>query len=116
MQNEDFFPTIITDLPRADIPIAGLDAYLLQGNNQQVVFMCFENEVEVPEHTHEAQWGVVLEGEIALTINGIMKIFRKGDTYVIPKNVPHSARIKARYKDVSLFNQKDRYKTRKEEP
>lgn len=116
MQNEDFFPDIITDLPRADILIEGLDAYLLQSNNQQVVFMCFENDVEVPEHTHEAQWGVVLEGEIALTINGIMKVFRKGDTYAIPKDVPHSARIKGRYKDVTLFNQKDRYKTRKEEP
>ncbi len=78
MLNE-FFPNIITDLPHADIPIEGLDAYLLQGINQQVIFMCFENAVEVPEHSHEAQWGVVLEGEIELTINGIMKIFRKGD-------------------------------------
>ena len=35
MKNEYFFPNIITDLSRADIPIEGLDAYLLQGINQQ---------------------------------------------------------------------------------
>ena len=38
--------------------------------------MEFGNDVEIPEHFHEAQWGVVLAG----------------------------------YKDVTLFNQRNKYK------
>ncbi len=114
MQNKLSFPELITDLPQADIPIQGLQSYLLQGINHQVVFMIFESNVTVTEHTHEAQWGIVLGGEIELTINGIKKIYQKGDSYFIPKDIPHSANIKAGYKDLTIFNQKDRYKTENE--
>ena len=70
------------------------------------------NDVEVHKHSHASQWGVVLDGEIELTINGNENIFAKGDTYFIPKDVQHSAKIKAGYKDLTLFNQKDRYKAK----
>jgi len=110
--SEKFFPKIITNLPIADIPIKGLSSYLFQGGNQQILFMEFGNDVEIPEHSHEAQWGVVLAGEIELFIEDEKFIFRKGDTYFIPAGAKHSAKIKAGYKDVTLFNQRDRYKIR----
>ena len=47
-----------------------------------------------------------------MTINGKKQIYKKGDTYFILENVLHSAKIKAGYKDLTLFNQKDRYKTK----
>lgn len=112
MSRENPFPLIITSLPKADMPFAGLDAYLLQGKNQQVLFMTFEQAVEVPEHSHEAQWGVVLDGEIELAIAGETKIFTRGDSYYIPKGVPHSAKVKPGYRDVTLFNLRDRYKVK----
>ena len=111
-EKDDFFPKIITNLPEADIPIDGLHSYLLQGQNQQMLFMSFENDVEVAEHSHEEQWGVVLDGKIELTINGNKYTFTKGDTYFIPKDIKHSAKIKKGYKDLTLFNQKDRYKAK----
>ena len=104
------FPDIISHLPEAEIPIAGVKSHLAQCGNQQFIFMNFENDVEVPEHSHEAQWGVVLDGEIELIIEGKKNIFRKGDTYFIPKDIKHSAKIKKGYSDLTLFNQKDRYK------
>jgi len=55
MQNDDFFPKIITNLPQTDIPIHGLNSYLLQCTNHQVIFMSFENDVEVSEHSNGAQ-------------------------------------------------------------
>ncbi|MBW1741113.1 MAG: cupin domain-containing protein [Deltaproteobacteria bacterium] len=110
--SDKFFPEIITSLPNADIPIKGLGSYLFQGENQQILFMEFENDAEVPEHSHEAQWGVVLAGEIELFIDDEKFTFRKGDTYFIPAGAKHSAKIKAGYKDLTLFNQKDRYKIR----
>ena len=62
--SEKYFPEIIRKLPKAKIPIAGIDSFLFQGEDQQILFMEFSENVTVPEHSHEAQWGVVLEGEI----------------------------------------------------
>ena len=112
MAKEKSFPEIITNLPEADIPIEGLHSYLFQGESQQIIFMIFENDVEVPEHSHEAQWGVVLDGQIELFINGNKETFTKGSTYFIPGSTLHSAKIKAGYKDLTLFNQNDRYKAK----
>jgi quercetin dioxygenase-like cupin family protein len=106
------FPDFITKLPQADIPIEKLKAFLLQGEKQQIIFMEFEKDIEVPEHSHEAQWGVVLDGEIELKINEKLHLFKKGDTYFIPNGTKHSAKIKKGYKDITLFNQKDRYKVK----
>ena len=114
MAEKGFFPAIITDLPEADIPIEGLHSHLFQGENQQFVFMSFEKAAEVPEHSHEAQWGVVLDGEIELTIDGKKCTLKKGDTYFVPKDVTHSARIGKGYKDLSLFNQRDRYRAKQQ--
>jgi quercetin dioxygenase-like cupin family protein len=106
---ETFFPKIITNLPKVDINIDGLNAFLFQGNNQQIVFMSFEKDIFVPKHSHEAQWGIVLDGEMRITIDKKEKILKKGDSYFIPREVIHSAKIMAGYKDLTLFNQKDRY-------
>jgi len=109
---ESFFPEIITKLPGAQIPVPGLRSHLFQGENQQIVFMSFEKDAEIPGHSHRAQWGVVLDGEIELTTAGRKQIFNKGDTYFIPEGARHSAKIKAGYKDLTFFDQKDRYKAK----
>ena len=112
MAKEDFFPKVITNLPEADIPIEGVRSHLFQGQHQQFIFMSFDNDVDVPEHSHEGQWGVVLDGEIELTIEGKRYTFKKGETYFIPKGVKHDARIKRGYRDLTLFDQRDRYKAK----
>ena len=108
-EKEEFFPSIITSLPEADLSIEGVNAYVFQGTGQQIVFMSFSRNVEIPAHEHKDQWAVVLSGEIELTIGSETKTYRKGDTYHIPEGVTHSASIKNGYSDVSLFNQKDRF-------
>jgi quercetin dioxygenase-like cupin family protein len=108
-----FFPDIITKHQSADIPLDGVKSHLVQAGKQQFIFMQFDNDVEVPEHFHEAQWGVVLGGEIELTIAGKRNILKKGDTYYIDKDVKHSAKIKKGYSDLTLFNQPDRYIVKK---
>jgi quercetin dioxygenase-like cupin family protein len=64
------FPEPILNLPQADIPLKGLNAYLSQSNNHQIIFMEFSEEVDMPEHTHASQVGIVLEGKIDLIIDG----------------------------------------------
>ncbi|MBX7204720.1 MAG: cupin domain-containing protein [Bacteroidia bacterium] len=105
-----FFPDIITRHPGADIPLDGVNSRLVHAGEQQFIFMEFDRDVEVPDHSHNAQWGVVLDGQMEITINGKTQTFTKGDTYFIGKDIMHSAKIKKGYKDLTLFDQPDRYK------
>jgi len=113
MTNE-VFALPIRNLPLADIPLEGVTAYLSQGDNHQVIFMHFKNDVILPEHSHRAQIGFVLEGEIELTIDGVMYHFSKGDRYFIPEGVRHSGRIFAGYADITFFDEMDRYIRKKD--
>jgi quercetin dioxygenase-like cupin family protein len=108
----ELFPEQIRNLPQADIPLDGIKAYLSQAQNHQILFMEFSEDVEVPEHSHEAQWGVVLAGKVDLTIDGIKHTYSKGDSVFIPKGAKHSAKIYAGYADISFFNEKDRWKAK----
>ena len=104
------FPAPIAALPEADVPLDGVRAYLSQSDQHQIIFMEFSKDATVPEHSHESQWSVVLEGKLDLTIEGVMRTYSKGDRMFIPKGAKHSAKVYAGYADISFFNQKDRYK------
>jgi quercetin dioxygenase-like cupin family protein len=109
---EEFYPEIIRNLPEAEIPIAGVRGHLMQSEHGQLVFFDISETAEVPPHTHGAQWGVVLDGEMELTIGDETRLYRKGDTYLIPAGVTHSATFKTRCKILDLFADKDRYKVK----
>ena len=108
----DIFPDPIKNLPKADIPLKGITAYLSQAETHQILFMQFEDNIELPEHSHEAQWGIILDGRIDLTIDGATKTYLEGERYFIPARVKHSAKIYAGYADITFFNEKDSYKTK----
>ena len=106
------FPEPIKNLPEADIPLDGVRAYLSQSDTHQILFMEFEKDVDLPEHSHAAQIGIVLEGEIELVIGGEKRYFTKGDRYYIPAGVKHSGKIYAGYADVTFFNEPNRYSSK----
>lgn len=116
---QTLFPKAIESLPLADIPLNGLTAFLSQGENHQILFMTFDQDVVLKEHVHEAQYGIVLKGKIDLCIDGKEKTFYKGDQYYIPPGVKHFGKIYAGYADVTFFDEKNRYSiktmTQKEE-
>lgn len=104
------FPKPISNLPEAKIPIEGVKGYLSQGENNQIIFMEFSKDVDIPKHSHESQWEVVIKGKVDLEIDGIKKTYRQGDTFFIPKGITHSARVYAGYTSIAFFNEKQRYK------
>ena len=106
---EGVFPEPIRNLPQADIPLQGVSAFLAQGDSYQILFMEFNEDVDLPEHAHAAQVGMVLEGRIDLEIGGQRQSFTRGDRYYIPAGVKHSGKIHAGYADVTFFAQRDRY-------
>lgn len=109
----DEFPKMIKDLPVADIPFDGVRGWILQGENQQALFLDIDPIGEVSEHSHSAQMGVVIEGEMSLTIGGETRRYKKGDTYYIPEGVPHSAVFHSVFKAIDIFDEKERYKVKK---
>ncbi|WP_031385992.1 cupin domain-containing protein [Desulfonatronum thiodismutans] len=110
---ENIFPPPIKALPEADIPIDGITAYLSQAADHQLIFMQFEMDADLPEHSHAAQVGFVLSGVIELTIDGVKKQFRKGDIYSIPAGVLHSGKVHAGYSDITFFAEAGRYTAKK---
>jgi len=67
----------------------------------------------VPEHSHSyAQWGMVIEGKMKLTINGKTKTVKKGDNYLIPARAKHQAKFLTKTQVIDLFSEKTRYKTK----
>jgi len=107
---KDIFPKVVKKLPKADILLDGVEAYLSQGENHQILFMKFNENVQITEHSHGAQWGIVLSGEIELNIDGKVRIYSQGDRYFIAEGITHSAKITSGYADITFFGEKDRYK------
>ena len=104
------FPEFIRRLPDIDIPLAGVTGQLLQGDKQQVVFLEASEDTPVPEHSHRAQWELVIAGKVDLTIRGEKRTYRAGDSFYIPEGIPHSALVYAGFRSVIFFDQTDRYR------
>lgn len=96
-------------LPEADVPIRGVQVRLLRGPTASAIFWVATEDTQVPEHRHGDQWGVVLEGQIRLTIGGKPRTCRKGDEYYIPAGVPHAADLNAGARVIDFFDDPDRY-------
>ena len=109
MKEIDEFPEFIKGLPEIELPVPGSRGYLMQGASQQIVFMEFNQDIEMPEHTHAEQWEFPLAGKAVLHIDGDSREYRAGDNFYIPANVPHGATVPAGYKAMAIFNTPDRY-------
>lgn len=112
MTKETDFPEIIKQLPEADQHFPGVCLWILQGKDHQVGFSDIAALGEVEEHSHGAQWGIVLDGEMELTISGETKVYKKGDVYYIPSGAPHSGNFPTRVKTLDFFEDRDRYPIR----
>jgi quercetin dioxygenase-like cupin family protein len=109
MKGIDRFPEFVTGFTEAALPFGGARGWFVSGDHQQVVFIEFSESADVPEHSHEEQWEIVLAGRVRLRMGGEETKFEAGDNFFIPAGVPHSARVEAGYKAVIVFNEPDRY-------
>jgi len=106
------YPEMIRGLPEIDIQVKGIRGWLLSSADKQVVFFDIQPVGVIPPHSHCAQWGIMLEGEMSLTIDEETKTYRKGDRYYIPEGVVHSANFISRVNVIDIFDAPDRYKTK----
>jgi quercetin dioxygenase-like cupin family protein len=108
----DAYPEMIIRLPEADVPVPGIRGWLLQGTDRQVVFFDIEPTAKIPPHSHGEQWGIVVSGEMDLTIGGETRHCRPGASYFIPAGVEHYATFRSRVRAIDVFADRNRYQRR----
>jgi quercetin dioxygenase-like cupin family protein len=104
------FPEFVTGLPEADIPFPGVRGWISQAPGHQVIFMDIDPIGEVAPHRHGEQWGIVVEGEMKLTIGGVAHTYRAGDSYHIAAGVEHAATFPTRVRVIDVFADASRYR------
>ncbi len=111
VQKVSAYPDVITRLPEAKVACEGGKAWILQAESSQLVFFYFEEGTDMPAHSHTyPQWGMVIEGEMELTIDGKPQRFKKGDEYLVPAGKAHSAKFFRSTRVMDYFSEKNRYK------
>ncbi|MGB3177980.1 MAG: cupin domain-containing protein [Albidovulum sp.] len=105
------YPDFIKAFPSIDVPFPDdvVQTAVVQSDNGLVAFFTFLRDMELPPHSHGAQWGTVIEGQIEFTIGAETKIYRAGDSYSIPAGVEHGALIKSGTRVIDVFEEADRY-------
>lgn len=106
------YPAFVKSLPEADLPLKGFRGWLLQGQSGLCMFNEADVDVNVPEHSHGDQWGIIIDGRIDLTYGGTLHAFKRGDSYFIPGGTPHHAKIYAGFRAIDYFADKERYKAK----
>ncbi|MBN9671381.1 cupin domain-containing protein [Labrenzia aggregata] len=107
-------PDFIKTFPALDVPFPDdvVKSYAIQSDKGLVVFFDFVKDMVLPPHSHLAQWGTVLDGEIEFTIAGETRVFGPGAIYDIPSGAEHGAIIKAGTKVIDVFEEPYRYALR----
>lgn len=84
------FPERVRSLP----PFKGpFDAYKLAAEGCDVLLASYPAGTALEEHTHETNnVGVITQGEMIITIEGVEHRYKVGDWYKIPAGTVHSAR------------------------
>ena len=105
------FPPFITAFPSIQVPFPEdvVQTAVIRSDAGLVVFFTFLKDMVLPMHSHGAQWGTVIEGEIEFTIGDDTRIYRPGNSYSIPAGTLHGARITAGTRVIDVFAEADRY-------
>ncbi|MCI4323430.1 MAG: cupin domain-containing protein [Thermoplasmata archaeon] len=88
------FPSTVRNLPKTNLH--GIDVFVHDDGRTQVLFMELPRnrpEATVPVHTHDDEWGIVVEGEIEMNLAGQIERHGPGSTHWIQRDLPHSFRF-----------------------
>jgi quercetin dioxygenase-like cupin family protein len=107
------FPSFVTQLPEAAVQFPGVRGWISQSRDHQVVFLFFPAGSSAAPHRHGAQWGVVLSGELVLTMNEITHRYGPGEWHHVPAGVTHAATFPQDTWLIDIFEEPDRYQARR---
>ena len=71
--------------------VPGIVLRLIWGERIMLAYATLEPNFNGPPHSHpEEQTGIVIDGEMNITIGNETRLCKKGDAFAIPGNVEHS--------------------------
>jgi quercetin dioxygenase-like cupin family protein len=74
-------------------PVTGVVMQSVTGGKLMANWVTIQPDKVVPRHQHpHEQLGIMLEGELELTLGDETRLLGPGDAYTIPPHLPHSAR------------------------
>ena len=95
------YPQKIKSLPLYD---GRFDAYKLEAKDSDVLFASYPAGTSIPPHTHDTDnHGVIIRGELLLTMNGVTSKIEAGEWYHVPANVEHSAKFELETDEVEFW-------------
>jgi len=105
------YPDFFDSFPRIAVPFPEdvVQTRVIRSDAGLVVFFTFLQDLTLPMHSHGAQWGTVVEGEIVFTIGSETRTYGPGDSYSISAGVTHGAVIKGGTRVIDVFAEADRY-------
>ncbi|MCP4422633.1 MAG: cupin domain-containing protein [Chloroflexi bacterium] len=81
----------ITNRPQKEL-LPGARMQSFWGEQMLAINIEIDEGTAVPEHSHpHEQAGIIIAGELSLTIDGETRRLQPGDAYIIPSDVLHSA-------------------------
>ncbi len=100
-------------LPDFEI-IPGYTAKMIHTEQLTVMHVTIKAGHALPEHQHpHEQITNIIAGEFEMTVGGVTKVCRAGDSIVIAGNVPHSGIALTACKIIDVFNPpREDYKTK----
>jgi quercetin dioxygenase-like cupin family protein len=91
VDRSDFLPPRIRALPDFDGPF---DAFRLAADGADVLFATYPAGTSIDPHHHETDnVGVIIRGELILTMDGEESRFGPGDWYHVPPERTHAAQF-----------------------
>lgn len=82
-----------------------LTRQMISSNRQTVAIVRLKKGCIVPQHSHEPeQITSILEGALEFEIDGQKIVLKKGETMIIPPNVPHAAVALEDTLDLDIFS------------
>jgi len=86
---DNIYPKLLQKLSLYD---GMFDAYKLEAKDCDVLFASYPSGTAIEPHKHKTEnFGVIIKGELVLTMEGETKKYGMGDWYRVPANMEHAA-------------------------
>lgn len=95
------FPPQVRALPKFD---GAFDAFKLAAAGCDVLFASYPAGTAIAPHRHDTDnLGVITEGELILTLDGIERRYGPGQWYRVPAGAEHAARFEAATSEIEFW-------------
>ena len=95
------FPDLLRRLPKFEGPF---DAYKLEANGCDVLFASYPAGTIIPPHEHATEnVGVITQGELILTVDGVEKRYPTGSWYHVAAKQKHAARFEVETSEIEFW-------------